>query len=289
MKCRKCGAEIPAQSKFCLSCGEAVSSGTAEAPSPAVVPKKRLGLWGAIAGLCVVALLVFLALKLQGSRVTQATPPPNLQQTPVLRAPASPDSPQASVLQTDVQKPPLDLKKPEQQPPPEEVVRYLEHLKRVEQARMALQEKEITALGTLLAQAWAAPFKRMLELTDPDVADVGDDTASQAEMKKTFATLTREWQQLSAYFLSVPAPTQCQVLAGKYYDALREVIIHFGKVQSCMINQDMNVMNMRGKSRSIDEKLVAADGELANVCRVHNVDKTFSIQADVSQTPLLGF
>lgn len=287
MKCGKCGNEIPSQSRFCLACGEPVSTGSSETPARPI-PKRRLGLFAAIAGLCLVGAAVLLAFIVHGSKVTQATPVPNPQQTRVLNAPAPPNGPHPNVLQTDVQKPPLDLKKEEKPQPPPEVVAYLAHLKRVEDARLALQERHIRILTAMLAQAWAEPLQKMLDLTDPEARD-DELTKSGANLKKEMSNLTREWQQLSAYFLSVQPPPQCQALAGKYYDALRDVISYIGKLQTYFANQDLNAMSMRGQSRPIDEKLLAADQELAKVCRENNVEKTFSIHADIAQTPVLGF
>lgn len=283
MKCNKCGNEIPSESKFCLSCGQAVPV-RSETPAAVQAPKKRTAVWAVLAGLLIVALAIIFGVR--GSKVTQAPTIPNPQQTPVLRAPAPPNSPQPNVLNTDVEKPPLNA--PQKPQPPQEVVAYLEHLKRVDAARLALQDKEIKVFLTMLGQASAEPMRKMLELTDPDVPDVKDDETIGAA-KKQMATLTSEWQQLSAYFLSVPAPPQCQALAGKYYDALRDVIIYVGKLQTFLTNQDLGVASMRGKSKPIDQELADADTELANVCTRYGIQKTFSIAGDMTQTPVLGF
>jgi len=283
MKCTKCGNEVPSESKFCLSCGQPISA-RSEAPAPTPAPKKSLGVWAVVAGLLIVALAVIFGFFIRGSKVTQAPPIPNPQQAPVLKAPATPNSPQPNVLKTDVEKPPLQPKAP----PPPEVVAYLEHLKRVDAMRLALQDKEITVFLTMLGQASAEPMRKMLELTDPDVPDVKDDETI-VKAKKEMSDLTARWQQLSAYFLSVPAPPQCQALAGKYYDALRDVIVYVGKLQTFLTNQDLGVASMRGKSKPIDQELAEADTELASVCTQYGIQKSFSIAGDMTQTPVLGF
>lgn len=279
LKCIKCGSEIPSESKFCLSCGQAIASGRPETPTP--TPRKNSGLLAAVAGVLIVALIIALALMARGRGVTQS-PSVQVETAPVLKAPQIPDAPQPSVLQTEAKQP------EEPKPPPADVVAYLEHLKKVEQARMNLQQKEIAAFTRMLAQAWADPLKKMLSMTDPDIPDNEIDSSAE-DLKKEMAGLTREWQQLSAYFLSVPAPQPCQELAGKYYDALRDVIVHVGKLQTYLANQDMNVMSMRGQSGSIDHKLQAADTELAKVCTQFNIEKSFKVHSDLAQTPVLGF
>lgn len=285
MKCGKCGNEIPSQSRFCLACGEPVSTGSSETPARPI-PKRRLGLFAAIAGLCLVGAAVLLAFIVHGSKVTQATPVPNPQQTRVLNAPAPPNGPHPNVLQTDVQKPPLDLKKEEKPQPPPEVVAYLEHLKRVDAAREALQQREKAALYGYL---WRVPAdkanmaKEMMDALEKAEGPLPKDIGKLPEATKLSPRLNREWQQLAQRFLAVQAPDACAALAGKYYDALRNVIQWCSKLNDSIDNQDQNVFNWLGQSTDIDDKLDASDQELTNVCTRFGIEKAFTIKSDRGQ------
>ena len=283
MKCSKCGNEIPSQSRFCLTCGESIISNRttniSEAPESR---KKKTGLWAAITGLAIVAII--LALKLHGMRVTQATPVPNPQQTPVVNAVPIPGGPQPNVLDTNVEKTPEE--KPE---PPADVVAYLEHLKKVEQTRMALQEREISTLSVILTKRFGDQWTRILKWSEDEDNTEDAERTPQEEISRDLSALSRDWQLLARYFLSVQPPAGCQDLYTKYYSFLIDVISTMGKLQDLAVKGDLNVMQMQGKSGHIDEKLISADQELAKVCNQYGIDKSFSIQSDSSQTPLLGF
>lgn len=273
MKCGKCGDEIPSQSKFCLSCGEPVTGDGAEAPA-STAREKQLRLVGAAAGLCVVALAVFLVLVARGSRVTQPPPVPNPQQAPVLHVPAMPDVPQPSVLATDVQR-------PEKAQVPPEVVAYLEHLRRVEKARQDMSARELNNLVAMAPDMISRAFT-----LDEDIGEQPDTRALSGQASQ----FSREWQQISQYFLSVQPPEACAPLAGKYYDSLREFIIFMGSFQDAVARTDVaRLQQIKRDQVSMDQKLTAADKELARVCSRFGMEKSFAIQADTGQTPLLGF
>jgi hypothetical protein len=232
-------------------------------------------MWAVIAAVVVIALAAVLVHFARGSKVTQAPPLPNPQQTPVLRAPAPPNQPQPNVLNTDVEKPPL----PQKPPPPPEVVAYLEHLKKVDRARENLQLKETEVLLNLLPQATQQQYDKVFKMMDPDSNVSELDTP--AEFTKAIDQLNHDWQALARYFLSVQAPDQCATLAGLYYEALRDVIVQVSAANQMLAKMQLgSLMTSKGKSASIDDKLDAADGELSAVCTKYGIDKSFAIKSD---------
>ena len=281
VKCDKCGQEVPSESKFCLSCGQPVSAARADL-QPSGLPRRRLGIAAAVAGLCIVAAAAtVLALKPWGGKVTQVEPVPNPQHAPVVKAPTLPNPPQPSVLDTDVKNPPLNLKKEEKPGPPADVIAYLEHLKRVEKLRQDVTAKELNDLVAkapdLIAKAF--PFDENFE-----------ESATPREMSGEASRFTQEWQQISAYFLSVRPPEACASLAGKYYDALREFIMFMGRFQEATNKLDVaKLKDIKRDQVSVDQKLSSADQELAQVCNQIGMEKTFTIQSDTGQTPITGF
>lgn len=288
MKCPNCGNEIPSQSKFCLSCGKPVE-GTRPVAPVQQPGNKGLKIGAIAAGLILVAVAAAAIYLIRGRGVTQATPVPNPNQSPVVNAPNVPNGPQANVLQTDVKKPPLDANNPEKPKAPPEVVAYLDHLKKVEERRMALKTQEEGALLSIIPHLQVDPLKQMLDWTDnPDSnKEPGKDTEDKA--KQMMDQLSRDWQQLAQFFQSVQAPDQCATLAAKYYDALRDVISTTNDVRSVLVNGDLDkAYAMRGKSGRIDDKLTAADQELGNVCGRFGLEKSFSIRSDTGMQPIMG-
>lgn len=281
MQCSKCGAEVPVESKFCMSCGQAVSAEGVEARH-AVETRKRTTLWAILAGiLIVVVAAVVLAFMTRGNKVTQATPVPNPQQAPVVNAPPMPDQPQPSVLDTDVKNEPLEVRKEEKPAPPADVVAYLEHLKRVEQMRQDVTARELNYLVSEASNIIVKVFPFNEEW---------DESSAQRELSKQAQTFSKDWQQISAHFLSVQAPQPCAQLAGRYYQALRTFVGFMGKFEDAVNRKDMaGLQSMRRDQVTVDQELNAADRELDQVCRKFGIEKAFSIKSDTGQTPLLGF
>ncbi|HUV05402.1 MAG TPA: zinc ribbon domain-containing protein [Armatimonadota bacterium] len=281
MRCTKCGQEVPSESRFCLSCGQPISTAYPDVPT-SELPKKRIGIWAVLAGLCIVAALaVFLALKPWGGKVTQVAPVESPQHAPVVRVPPLPGAPQPSVLKTDVKNPPLDIKKQEKPAPPADVVAYLEHLKRVEKMRQDVTAKELNDLVAKAPDLIAKAF--------PFDEDFEESTAPR-ELTGQASRYTQEWQQISAYFLSARPPGACAVLAGKYYDAMREFIVFMGKFQEATNKLDLaKLKDIKRDQVSVDERLDASDQELGRVCDQYGIEKSFAIRSDTGQTPITGF
>jgi len=226
---------------------------------------------------------------IRGRAVTQANPVPNPQQNPVAGAPTVPNAPQPNVLQTEVNKPPLEVNKPQKPAPPADVIAYLEHLKKVEARRMALKSEEEGALLAIIPHLQVDPLKEMLDWSDNPDTNKEPGKTTEDKAKDMMAQLSRDWQDLAKFFQSVPAPEPCATLAAKYYDALRDVISTTTDLRSVLVNGDLEkAYKMRGKSGGIDDKLIAADQELGGVCSRFGIERSFSIKSDTGMQPIMG-
>jgi flagellar biosynthesis/type III secretory pathway chaperone len=286
MKCTKCGSEIPSQSKFCLSCGQPLAPATA-APAvraAAAGPSKTTKIMAIVAGLIVVLAIGLFA---HGRAVTQASRSTNGNGSPVVKAPMPAGGPQADLLKTNVKNPPLNLNAPAKTPPPQEVLDYLAHLKKVDDARQDLQRREIASMLGMMTKAQASNLEQWLKADDPDAKM--DEASSSTEAKKLTADMNAEWQKLCQLFLSVPAPQPCAALSGQYYDALRGVLGAFQQVNEKVANLDVSALYlMQGQTSKVDEKFTKSDTELANVCSKYGIDKGFSITTDGGMPALTG-
>ncbi len=264
MKCFKCGTDNPSESRFCGSCGSPMSREGISTGMPAAVQnKKKTGLIAAIAGLLIVAAI---GLYLHGQRVAGTGPMKAPSQPPVLNAPTVPANQQ-----------------PEKKEVPPEVVAYLEHLKKVEQMRQNVYAKELQSLVSSMSEAMmkALPF---------DWDQEGEIKKPTDELAKKSMDFTRDWQQVSAYFLQVKAPPDCGTLAAKYYESLSTFISFMGKFQEAVGKNDIAGLNsIKADSGQIDDKFNAADAELGKVCDKFGLEKSFKIRSDSGQTPVFGF
>lgn len=287
MKCSKCGNEVPSQSKFCLLCGQPIAAAGPAPSAPAAAPKKSTALWAIAAALIVVAAVA--AFALHGRGVTQAVPA-NGNQTPVVKAPTPANGPQADVLKTNVKNQPIDLNAPKKAPPPADVVAYLDHLKKVEDQRMALKTQEEIALINIIPHLQVDQLKQVLDWSDnPEKSAQTTEKTTEDKAKDEMKQLSADWQKLAGFFLSVPAPESCQALATRYYDALRDVISTTADLQAVLTSGDVGkAYAMQGKSSHIDDKLISADQELGNVCSRYGIDKSFSIKSDTGVAPVTG-
>ena len=275
MKCDRCGQEISAEADTCPKCGQTV----VESKKPSSRQSKRnIGILASLVGLVVVAVAVLLIFKPWKSKIIEVTPVPSPQQTPIVKAPSLPPTSQPDILESKARSTPTEVNK---QAPPPEVVAYLDHLSKVEKMRQDVTAKELNDLvaGAKDIIAKAFPF-------DEDV----DESSATRELSAKAAQFSKEWQQISAYFLQVQPPPACSTLAGKYYDALREFITFMTAFQDATMQSDVSKLkDIRRDQVSVDQKFLEADEELTRVCKQFEIEKTFSIRADTGQTPLVGF
>lgn len=282
MNCKKCGKDMPDQSKFCPDCGapsvldtrQEVTvqrpSGVRHVTERAEPPKKKLAILAMLAGLAVAALAIFLFLNMRGPKILETDAVPNLGNTPILN--------------TDAQPPSVEINPQEAQQVPPEVIAYLEFLKSTEQHRISLQQREVGAMTAIAATSSIEPLKEMLrELDGPMDGSPTDAAPSQQgqQAEQMLQQITTEWQTLLEDFLRVPAPEGCQTLAGKYSDALGSVVKVQIELAGAISKLDIQAANaVLPESQIVDDKLDAADGELGTVCQQFGITKSFSILSD---------
>ncbi len=291
MKCEKCNAAIPDKSKFCLVCGASVEKkvDVSEEPiadTPSVESKTKL--IAIITALVIIALIaVFMALSNKGSKLTSANKVDG-EQMPILNAPSPNEVPQPGVLQANPANvgPQTGLlqgaenEPPAQKPaPPAEVLAYLEHVKKVEQYRQTMR-LDLSPAFDMLAKANSLKGEFEQEAAD----------AAKQSIDKEYSNYVSKWQQIAAYFNSVPAPPPCQTLAGAYGDALGKYSAIMIKIQYSLIKKDINtLMQMKDKAQGeVDQSLINADNELSTVCKTYGINKSFAVQPDKGMDSLLS-
>jgi len=168
---------------------------------------------------------------------------------------------------------------------PADVLNWLKHLQRCEQAREQLASDELAAGAKLLGVLQAGEANDALS---PDEAR--DGTEKRTGMVSTDAnSMKAQWAALQQRFDSVPAPAECASLKGHFDTVLGNTAEMITQIVSAIANaaQDPQgalavLAKMRGTSDDqIDAPAKTADGELGAICAKYQTDKWFSIQADV--------
>jgi len=233
-------------------------------------------LWILLGALVVVALAGW-ALAWQRSRpLTQAATPPPLE------GPAVTSMPQAAppLAPPVTEMPQKEGATPEEKPKaPPEVLRYLEHLKRVEAYRQSMRDDVGPALD-MLKDAYGL----QLGLDDED------DPLSQKKLQSGYSRYTQQWQNLIRYFQALQPPQQCAKLGTTYGQALNSYVYIWNQIQLAMANQDISrLLRLRRSGQAgVDAQLKASNAELESVCKQFDIRKEFDITADDDVGSLLG-
>jgi len=307
MKCTRCLAELPDQSRFCLRCGTPVPVGQPPAPqagksSPVFAPPTEQRPFApsrsmsnsvkAAIALLIVAVAALGAVVVRGSLLhspgssgngSLVNAPGQSNNSSLVQAPG--DSHNAPLVQSpgSSQAPPDITHRPDEPAAqPTDIMDYLRFLKDVEHRKMALI-KEFTAQA-LMASATEK---------QKEVDAASDDKASQQflpTINKGNEDFAPKWDQLAKYFLTKAPPQSCRELQQKYYDHLGRIESMFTQLHNALTQAQSDpskalsaLTEMQGKaSAEADDSARSADDALADVCDRYHLRKDFDIKTDNS-------
>lgn len=171
------------------------------------------------------------------------------------------------------------VKSPSPQPPPPEVVDWLEHLRRIEMKRRQMRNDFSPALDML-----KTALSMKTELEEEQVQ------SKQEQLQQGYEKYAQNWYGLLREYRSQPAPPACKVLADTYDVALQNYIQVMLQIQEAIQKEDISgLTKMRGTAQgNVDQQLVQSDVELGKVCYQFKIRKEFSIQPDTSLDTLFG-
>jgi hypothetical protein len=266
--CPNCQQPLPENAQFCLRCGRPVSTlAGGGSPRPTVTRPHRK--WLAL-GLGLLVLIGLAALiGVQSGLLTQAR----------VKKPTGP-----SVLEAEAPKPAgpsvLEAEAPKPKQPPQHILNWLEHLRRIEMKRRAMERNFNPALQ-MLKDALALK----LELEEERQQE------KMQNLEQGYHRYQQDWAGLLREYRAVPPPAECRVLADTYDSALSSYVTLMLQIEDAMQKQDLNsLMNMRGTAQSdVDQRLINADVELMKVCEAYGVRKYFDIRPSGAMETLFGF
>ncbi len=300
MKCPHCSADAPPQAQFCLRCGTPLVSGTASLPenrpaglerrpvSPvvALAPNKPLlmMLGALVAAVAILAIAIFLMAR---SRALSA--PADSHPVSALQAPAMPNS--AAPVQAPAETPPpIAPVQAAASGPPQDVLDYLEWVRRTEEEKQRIIADQDSALGA--ASTGVDVLGQIMHGTE-DLSPAGDPSLKKlAEtMKAKIDPIINGFQALTAKFLTRQPPPSCVGLRDRYQ-------FHMGRLQARVtqtylaiekMGQDQQgaLRDLKGiQNADLDADGKVADDEVASICHRFGITKSFDIKGD--SNPLGG-
>ena len=232
MKCLRCAAEIPPQSKFCLRCGTPVNA-TMETPAYTRPPSTPLpamrgagngagnkGMWVALGAIAVLAMALG-AFVVRGQLTQKAG---ENQTGNLVQAPGE------NRTGNLVQKPGEVPKTPIVQAAGENnavVIDYLERLKEIEATKRRINRDATDTLRTMAATLSVAKLKAALDANDnPDATGISEGKEFNKSVSKPAVAADKiavQFDQLTAKFNTLQPPAPCLDLHRSYYDYLGRV------------------------------------------------------------------
>ncbi len=282
-RCGKCGQVMEANARFCSACGQPLAPTPTVAPSASPVSmaqspnSNKRWLWVGLGVMALIALAFVLGTQSGFFARAQVKP----EEAPsILQAEAPPQAP--SILQAEPPPPApsiLQGEAPQPKQVPQHVLDWLEHLKRIEQKRQAM-ERNFNPAVDMLKDALAMRYS----------LEEDEQQQRMQNLEQGYERYRQDWAGLMREYQSVPPPQECKALADTYYVALGNYIRFMMQIEQSLETQDLNtLLNMRGSAQAeVDQKLSDADVELARLCQEMGIRKSFRIGSSLPQN-LFGF
>lgn len=273
---------------MCPRCGTFLAE--TETASPAV---KQRAMWPyAVAGALVLVILIALILQmlLSGGKSVTGGDPVAVTGPSVTNAPVIPQG-GPSVTNAPAVTPPTGPALPtgpEKQPPPPEVLEYLEFVRQVEAARHTLLKDTGRALSMTTN---AKGLENMIGWV------MGDDSVPAdplADLKKELGIHLNNWQMLIRHFDTKKPPAACVDFAGAYrmglsneVEAMRRVSILVNGINlnstesmSQALTQLQGMKSDPNLQGNIDQAVESADSKLAELCSRLGIQKPFDVKKE---------
>jgi hypothetical protein len=176
---------------------------------------------------------------------------------------------------------------------PDDVRAWLEHLERIERKRMDMASDQVAKAMEMFVALQAGGSLEMLQgLADeamggPEVSAPERQTPVK-EAADTAADIRARWRALTTEFNAVQPPAECVPIRNQYDPALRETGAMIGDILGAIESASTNregalsaLMQMRGKSTSIDKSALATDELIRAICDKYETRKWFDVKGDV--------
>jgi hypothetical protein len=302
MKCAKCGLDLPTGVKNCPKCGN-VNEFAPEAPQRKKI-KPIVYVIGVLVLIIAFSAVYAAVMAGRGDRnVTAApggaTPPGNVVSAP----PGEPSG--GNVVSAPPGKPaggdtgPTGVRKPK---PPQDLVDYLDFVKKVEEHRQMLLKDTTDALLLSSSAGQAKSLINMIDMAgDPDGAEAQDPLA---DVKKELSRQYKNWLSTLTAFDGRTAPDSCREFSGAYRQVLFSESKTIGEIAGSFNKVDITSPDDMGKLLSalqkmkrdpsiqggIDQAADNADARLTSLVEPYDMAKPFSVPREKQTSGnIMGF
>jgi len=291
--------DLPQGIKNCPKCGFINEFAATEQPRR----KKPVVFIAAALGVIIVLALIVAVIAARGPKnVATAPPPPPGPPSNVVTAPppnpaggnvvtAPPGNPAPSTTPPGVTKP----------KPPQDVVDYLDFVKKVEEHRQMLLKDTTDAL-TLAGTSQAQSLMDLIDMaSEPESAKAKDPLI---DVKNELGRQYKNWLSTIQYFDKKAAPMQCREFSGAYRDvvfkeakAIGEVAVNLSKVDmtdprdmSKLLSTFQKMKKDPTIQQGIDTSADTADAKLTQLVSQYDMQKPFNVPREASTSgSIMGF
>jgi len=194
-------------------------------------------------------------------------------------------------LRATGEKAPVALRSPEVMMP-DDIRAWLEHLERIEKERVSLAKEQVRMLmidaSEFQSTAYADSLKALLG-EDPESTEIPPEYDSKKKATQIVDSVRPAWKALAEEFEAFPPPDECQPIAAKYSQVLRETgavtgdiidtMQEFGGDPSATIDKLQGIM--KSHTNQIDKPAIEVDHGVQDICDKYNTRKWFDIVGNV--------
>ena len=174
---------------------------------------------------------------------------------------------------------------------PEDIYKWLEHLRKTEEKRVDITMGQLTTAYTEKEKAQLEggvdALKDLLNGIDNPDSELHSPSEKLAHVLKKMHDDTVE---LGKFFDSDPPPKECVPIRDAYDQALIETAGQMGDIADHLASGDVEkLLKMEGKSASsIDTAGTKTDRLVGEICDKYHRRRWFTITADIKSSPLFG-
>lgn len=174
---------------------------------------------------------------------------------------------------------------------PEDIYRWLEHLRKTEEKRVDITMGQLTQAYTAKEKAQVEggvdALKDLLNGIDDPNSELHSPTDKLAEVLKK---MHDETMDLLKSFDSYPPPTACIPIRDAYDQSLNETAAQMGDIADHLAAGDVEkLLKMEGKSaKGIDSAGARTDRLVGEICDQYHKRRWFSIASDIKSSPIFG-
>ncbi len=174
---------------------------------------------------------------------------------------------------------------------PDDIYKWLEHLRISEEKRNAITMSQLTSAYTEKEKSQVAggvdALKDLLNGIDDGTSEMHPPTEKLAVLLKDMHDQVR---QVLAFFDSVPPPKECIPIRDAYDQALNEEAAQMGDIADHIAAGDVEkLLKMEGKSaQGIDSAGTKTDRLVGEICDKYHKRRWFNIASDIKSSPIFG-